>query len=183
MNPLPRKHPHELVDELSEDQVEAADRYLRSLRNQDDPIIRAMRAAPVDDEALGHEDRKGIDDGRRDIAAGRGIPEDKFAASTNYDMAPDQDPTRRNRRRLSERGLVRFEVLGRDCDRELIRTLAGRLAEEGPHADRLRTIISKEIGSRTPRKGGILRALRSSPLGGANITAKRSPDDNREIDL
>ena len=49
-NPLSRKRLHELVDELSEDQVEAAERYLRSLRNQDDPVIRAMRAAPVDDE-------------------------------------------------------------------------------------------------------------------------------------
>ena len=38
MNPLPRKRLHELVDELSEDQVEAAERYLRSLRNQDDPV-------------------------------------------------------------------------------------------------------------------------------------------------
>ena len=98
-------------------------------------------------------------------------------------MAPYPDPTRRNRRRLSDCGLVRFEVLGRDCDRELVGTLAGRLAEEGPHADRLRAIISTEIGSRTPRKGGILRALRSSPLGGANIIAKRSRDDDRETDL
>ena len=111
MNPLPEKRLHELVDELSEDQVEAADRYLRSLRNQDDPVIRGVRAAPVDDEALGDEDRKAIEDGRRDIAAGRGIPDDKLAASTDYDMAPDPDPTRRNRRRLSERGMARFEVL------------------------------------------------------------------------
>ena len=115
MNPLARKRLHELVDELSEDQAEAADRYLRSLRNQDDHVIRAMRAAPVDDEPLGDEDRKAIEDGRRDIAAGRGTPDDKFAASTDHDMAPDQDPTRRNRRRLSERGLARFEILGREC--------------------------------------------------------------------
>ena len=93
MNPLPRKRLLELVDELSEDQVEAADRYLRSLRNQDDHVIRAMHAAPVDDEPLGDEDRKAIEDGRRDIAAGRGTPDDKFAASTDHDMAPDQDPT------------------------------------------------------------------------------------------
>ena len=72
---------HELVDGLSEDHVEAAERYLRWLRNQDDPVIRRVRAAPVDDEALGDEDRKAMDDGRRDIAAGSGIPEDKFAAS------------------------------------------------------------------------------------------------------
>ncbi|NEW88715.1 hypothetical protein DU475_15790 [Rhodopseudomonas sp. WA056] len=41
------------------------------------------------------------------------------------------------RSRLSERGLVRFEVLGRDADRDLIRSLASRLAEEGPEASRL----------------------------------------------
>ena len=76
MNPLPKKRLHELVDELSEDQVEAAERYLRSLHNQDDPVVRAMRSAPVDDEPLSDEDRKAIDDGHRDIAAGRCIPDD-----------------------------------------------------------------------------------------------------------
>lgn len=140
-------------------------------------------AAPVDDEALGDEDRKGIDDGRRDIAAGRGIPEDKLAASTEHDLAPDQDPTRRNRRRRRKRGLVRFEALGRESDRELIRTLAGRLAEDGPRADRLRTIASNETSDEPPCTGSIQRALRSSPLVGANIGAERSPDDDREIDL
>ena len=77
--------------------------------------------------------------------------DDKFAASTDYDMAPDQDPTRRNRRRLSERGLARFEVLGRESDRELIRTQARRLSEEGPRADRLRTLPTPTV----PQIGGI----------------------------
>ena len=76
MNPLPRKRLHELIDELSEGQAEAAERYLRPLPNRDDHVIRAMRAAAVDDEAIGDEDRKAIDDGRRDIAAGSGIPND-----------------------------------------------------------------------------------------------------------
>lgn len=76
MNPLPKKRLHELVDELSEDQMEAAECYLRSLLNQDDPVFRAMHAAPVDDEPLSEEDRKAIDEGRRDIAAGRCIPDD-----------------------------------------------------------------------------------------------------------
>ena len=78
INPLPKKRLRELVDEYSEHHVEAADRYLRSLRNRDDPVIRAMRAAPVDDEALGDGDRKAIEDGRRDIAAGSGIPDDQI---------------------------------------------------------------------------------------------------------
>ncbi len=33
--------------------------------------------------------------------------------------------------RLSDRGMARFEVLGRDADRDLIRSLAKRLAEDG----------------------------------------------------
>jgi hypothetical protein len=34
--------------------------------------------------------------------------------------------------RLGERGMARFEVVGRDTDRDLIRSLARRLAEDGP---------------------------------------------------
>ena len=37
-----------------------------------------------------------------------------------------------NYRRLAERGMARFEVIERDADRELIRSLAKRLAEDGP---------------------------------------------------
>jgi hypothetical protein len=37
------------------------------------------------------------------------------------------------RNRLHKRGLARFEVLGLDADRDLIRSLARRLAEGGPH--------------------------------------------------
>lgn len=35
---------------------------------------------------------------------------------------------------LSEHGLARFEVLGRDANRDLIRLSARRLAEEGPES-------------------------------------------------
>jgi hypothetical protein len=41
------------------------------------------------------------------------------------------------RSRLSERGLARFEVLGREGDRDLIRSLARRLAEDGSDAARM----------------------------------------------
>ena len=78
MNPLSRKRLHELVDALSEDQVEAAERYLRSLLNENDPVIRAMRAAPVDDEEVTDEDREDIAEGQRDIAAGRFISDDQL---------------------------------------------------------------------------------------------------------
>jgi predicted nucleic acid-binding protein len=45
------------------------------------------------------------------------------------------------RKRLSERGVARLEVLGLDADRELIRSLAKRLAENGSDATRIRATV------------------------------------------
>ena len=64
------------------------------------------------------------------------------------------------RNRLHKRGMARFEVLGLDADRDLIRSLARRLAEDGPDASRLRSAVSQTIGGEPPRKGSILEALR-----------------------
>ena len=77
------------------------------------------------------------------------------------------------RRRLSQRGMARFEVLGLDADRDLIRSFARRLAEGGPGAARLRTAVSQTIAGQSPRKGGILEALRRSPLVGADLDPRR----------
>ena len=87
------------------------------------------------------------------------------------------------RSRLSERGLARFEVLGLDADRDLIRLLARRLAEEGPEAKRLRTAVSQTITGEPPKKGGILAALRRSPLVGADLDLTRLGDDGRKVDI
>ena len=91
--------------------------------------------------------------------------------------------TDRYRRRLAERGLARFEVLGRDADRELIRSLARRLAEDGPQADRLRTVVRHGVADEPPRRGGILEALRRSPLVGEDVVPPRPFDPGREVDL
>lgn len=87
------------------------------------------------------------------------------------------------RNRLVERGMARFEVLGRDSDRELIRTLAKRLAEDGPEAERLRAAVSQGIAGQRPRKGGILEALRRSPLVGADAVPARPFEPGRKVDL
>ncbi|QLH71297.1 hypothetical protein [Rhodopseudomonas palustris] len=87
------------------------------------------------------------------------------------------------RSRLSERGLARFEVLGRDADRDLIRSLARRLAEEGPEASRLRAALSQTIAGEPPKKGGIAAALRRSPLVGATLDLARPRDEGRKVDL
>ena len=89
----------------------------------------------------------------------------------------------RYRSRLSERGLVRFEVLGCEADRELIRTLARRLSEDGPEAAQLRAAMREGVMGGEPRRGGILNALRRSPLVGSQLDLERSRDEAREIDL
>jgi hypothetical protein len=85
------------------------------------------------------------------------------------------------RSRLAERGLGRFEVLGRDADRDLIRSLARRLAEDGPEASRLRAAVSQTIAGEPPKKGGILAALRRSPLVGADLDLTRSREEGRKV--
>jgi hypothetical protein len=90
---------------------------------------------------------------------------------------------RNYRSRLTERGMARFEVLGLDADRDLIRALARRLAEDGPDAARVRETISRTIAGEPPRKGGILKALRCSPLVGADLDIARSREAGRKVDL
>jgi hypothetical protein len=87
------------------------------------------------------------------------------------------------RSRLSERGLARFDVLGRDADRDLIRSLARRLAEDGPEASRLRAAVSQTIAGEPPKKGGILAALRRSPLVGADLDLARPRVEGRKVEI
>lgn len=87
------------------------------------------------------------------------------------------------RSRLSKRGLARFEVLGLDSDRDLIRSLARRLAEEGPGAGELRAAVGRSLAGGPPRKGGVLAALRRSPLVGADLDLTRPREDGREAEV
>ncbi|MFI4986882.1 MAG: hypothetical protein ACHQF3_05550 [Alphaproteobacteria bacterium] len=79
--------------------------------------------------------------------------------------------------------MARFEVLGLDADRELIRSLARRLAENGSEAVRIRATVSRTIAGEPPKKGGILAALRRSPLVGADLDVTRSVTRGRKLDL
>lgn len=90
---------------------------------------------------------------------------------------------RNYRARLTKRGMARFEVLGLDTDRELIRSLAKQLAEDGTDADRLRSTLRQTIVAGSPQKGGVLAALRRSPLVGADLEVTRSRVTGRKVDL
>jgi hypothetical protein len=97
---------------------------------------------------------------------------------------PAQKRALRNyRTRLAKRGMARFEVLGLDADRDLIRSLAKRLAKGDPDAARIRAAVSQTVAGDPPKKGGILAALRRSPLVGADLNVTRSREAGRKIDL
>lgn len=99
-------------------------------------------------------------------------------------MASSQKRAIQNyRSRLSERGLARFEVLARSADRELIRSVARRLAEGGPDATRLRAAVNQSINEEPPKKGGILAALRRSPLVGSELNLVRVREEGRDVKI
>ncbi len=79
--------------------------------------------------------------------------------------------------------MSRFEILGLETDRVLIRSLARKLAENGPNATQVRATVRGVISDERPKKGGILAALRRSPLVGADLDLTRSVTAGRKIDL
>lgn len=90
---------------------------------------------------------------------------------------------RNYRARLAVQGLTRFEVLGRDSDRGMIRALAKRLAEGGDDANALRDVLNRSLTRPDEAKGGILAALRQSPLVGSGFTVERGHDGGRPVDI
>lgn len=88
-------------------------------------------------------------------------------------MTPQKRAIANYRKRLTGRGMARFEVLGRNTDRELIRSLAKRLAEDGPEAAEVRAVVHLALADKCEAKGGLLRALRRSPLVGVELDLSR----------
>lgn len=97
--------------------------------------------------------------------------------------SPQKRAVKRFRARLGARGLARFEVVAPEADRALIRSLARKLVEDGPEAKRVRSVVHQSISEDEGRKGGIVEALRRSPLVGANLNLTRSNTRGRDLDL
>lgn len=87
------------------------------------------------------------------------------------------------RARLTQRGIKRFEVMALETDRELIRSLARRLSDDGPEAEELRATVREAVSGEPPKAGGILSALRRSPLVGADLDLSRPREEGRRVDL
>jgi hypothetical protein len=96
---------------------------------------------------------------------------------------PQKRALNRYRKRLTQRGMARFEVLGLKADRKLIRSLAKRLADDDSDSARIRAAVQLTISGDESKKGGILDALRRSPLVGADLDLKRPLTSGRRIEL
>ena len=69
---------HALVEDLPEGEAEAAVKLLESLRQDaPDPVARALRDAPFDDEPLTPEDLAALEEAERDRQEGRVVPDDE----------------------------------------------------------------------------------------------------------
>lgn len=90
---------------------------------------------------------------------------------------------RNYRSRQAQRGIARFEVQALEADRDLIRALARRLADDSPEAAQARTMVQRLVSGEPPRRGGILQALRRSPLVGADLDLGRAREEGRNVDL
>jgi hypothetical protein len=87
------------------------------------------------------------------------------------------------RKRLEKRGIARFEVLGLKKDRELVRAVARKLAENTPEAEGIRASVREKVTPEAREKGGLLKMLRNSPLMGIELNLARKRVRPRKVDL
>lgn len=97
--------------------------------------------------------------------------------------AAQKRAVRSYRSRQTQRGIARFEIQALDADRDLIRALARRLAEDGPEATQARAMVQQIVSGEPPRQGGILQALRRSPLVDADLDLVRAREEGRRVEL
>ena len=63
-----------LVEELPEGKLDAARRFLESLRDLADPLVRGLAEAPEEDEQLSEEGAAALREAREEAARGEGRP-------------------------------------------------------------------------------------------------------------
>ena len=68
-----------LVDNLPEEEVRAVLRFAEYLRNpEEDPVIKALREAPPDDEPITPEDLAALEEAEEDARQGRLVPHEEI---------------------------------------------------------------------------------------------------------
>lgn len=98
-------------------------------------------------------------------------------------LESQQKANKAYRNRLAQKGVTRLEIMAPKRDRDLLRSIAKRLANEGDEADELRRALRSVAGTQDHAAGSILDALRNSPLRGSDVVFTRQHDEARRIDL
>ncbi len=80
METPPKQRLHQLIDELPEDEIQAAERCLKSLCSHRDPVLDAIRSAPDVEEPFTEEEQQGVDDAIRDLEAGNRVSDAEVRA-------------------------------------------------------------------------------------------------------
>ncbi len=80
---------HQLVDELPDSKIQAAEQYLVSLQaNAGVSVHQALARAPIDDEPVTTEEEAAIVEAYEDIAAGRIVPNAELWNRLSHDPRP-----------------------------------------------------------------------------------------------
>ena len=98
-------------------------------------------------------------------------------------ITPQKRALKNYRKRLTKRGMARFEVLGLDADRELIRSLARRLADGGPDSAPIRATVRRAVSGEPPKKGGILSRIAPVASGRRRFGPPPHAAAARKVDL
>lgn len=70
---------HRLVDDLADEELPAAEQYLEQLRaGREDPVLRALLTAPLDDEPETSEERAAVSEAKQDLALGRVVSNEEL---------------------------------------------------------------------------------------------------------
>ena len=77
-NMATREDLHKLIEDLPEDELQAATRYLQYLRDRYDPVLAALLDAPEDDEPETEYERQAVAEAQEDLAAGRMVTSDQI---------------------------------------------------------------------------------------------------------
>ena len=64
---------HRLLDDLPDSELPVAARLLESLKENADPVLRALLTAPLDAEPAGDDFDGGLTEARRELAEGKGV--------------------------------------------------------------------------------------------------------------
>ena len=68
---MERDELHRLVEEIPESEIMPATRYLRYLREfGEDPLLKKLMSAPIDDEPETEEEVRGVEQARKELEAG-----------------------------------------------------------------------------------------------------------------